>query len=308
MPGVDISATAISAFLKALPKSALDSAPPTHLPSALPLAFPTELHQLNLLSTLHLVNAAFSQPTHRAYFAEEGGTPGDTAIRGVLGMYLASDTDWGTNNLLSAKCWASGELNQNKVAEFFSISIFKEREHESMPGVRVGERWAPAIAVADELVNLLQALGKNIKSQCLGEEVLGALSGAKEHAAGEPDEGLTFAKEFCNNAVALVPILADPYPAPAGTGDWWAGKQVDVFSLPPNDDTHKAPKMIKIPSETLDALSQKSVDACREIVVHARSIEGDEWKRHLSILDVSRMFTGLSGILDAHGMGLRLVV
>ncbi|BEI83215.1 hypothetical protein CcaverHIS002_0310830 [Cutaneotrichosporon cavernicola] len=375
MSGVDISATAISAFLKALPQSTLDSAPQTHLPSALPLAFPTDLHQLNLLSILHLVNAAFSQPTHRAYFAEEGGTPADTAVRGVLGMYLASDTDWGTSNLLSAKCWASGELNQTKVAEFFSIAIFKEREHESMPGVRVGERWAPAIAVADDLVHLLQALGKNIKRQCLGDEVLAALGAAKADAAGQSDEGLAFAKEFCSNAVALIPILADPYPVPLGTvlpaaplcllqdlahqfgpsnptvpllatsalvnvsplplpvelllhlgilepeasleggeelrhatGDWWAGKQVDVFSLPPNDDTHKAPKMIKIPRATLDALSQKSVDACREIVVHARSTQGDEWKSHLSMLDVSRVFASLSGILDAHGMGLRLVV
>lgn len=202
MPGVDISATAISAFLKALPKSTLDSAPPTHLPSALPLAFPTDLHELNVLSTLHLVNAAFSQPAHRAYFAEEGGTPGDTALRGVLGMYLASESDWGPSNLLSAKCWASGELNQTKVAEFFSIPVFKEREHESMPGVRVGERWQPAIAVADALVHLLETLGSRIRSQCLGEEVQAALDAAHSAAAGQPDEGLAYAKEFCSNVGA----------------------------------------------------------------------------------------------------------
>jgi hypothetical protein len=92
------------------------------------------------------------------------------------------------------------------------------------------------------------------------------------------------------------------------TGDWWAGKQVDVFSLPPNDDTHKAPKVIKIQRATLDALSQASVDACREIVAHARSAGGDDWKSHLSMLDVSRLFGSLSGILDAHGMGVRLVI
>lgn len=92
------------------------------------------------------------------------------------------------------------------------------------------------------------------------------------------------------------------------TGDWWAGKQVDVFSPPPNDDTHKAPKMIKIPRTTLDALSQASVDACREIVAHARSSADDEWKSHLSMLDVSRLFGSLHGILDAHGMGVRLVI
>lgn len=202
MPGVDISATAITAFLKALPKSALDCAPPTHLPSALPLAFPTELHQLNLLCTLHLVNAAFAQPSHRAYFAEEGGTPGDTALRGVLGMYLASDSDWGTSNLLSAKCWASGEMNQTKVAEFFSIEVFKEREHESMKGVRVGERWQPALDVADELVKLLKNLGTKIQHNCLGDEVLAALGAAKTNAAGQPDEALAYAKEFCSNVSA----------------------------------------------------------------------------------------------------------
>lgn len=207
MSGVEISATAIGDFLKALPKSALDSAPPTHLPSALPLAFPTELHQLNLLSTLHLVNAALSQPNHRAYFAAEGGSPGDTALRGVLGLYLASDSDWGTNNLLSAKCWASGELNEAKVGEFFSIEILKEREHESMAGVRVGERWAPAVAVAEELVNLLKNLGETIKSKCFGEEVLAVLGAAKSAAAGQPDEGLSFAKEFCSN-VSVITLYA----------------------------------------------------------------------------------------------------
>jgi hypothetical protein len=71
-----------------------------------------------------------------------------------------------------------------------------------MPGVRVGERWPPAIAVADELVNLLQTLGTNIKSPCLGEEVLAALGAAKSQAAGQPDEGLAFAKEFCSNVSA----------------------------------------------------------------------------------------------------------
>lgn len=211
MPGVDISATAITAFLKALPKSTLDSAPPTHLPSALPLAWPSELHQLNLLSTLHLANAAFSQPDHRAYFAEEGSTPGDMALRGVLGMYLASNSDWGTSNLLSAKCWASGEMTQNKVAEFFGIEVFKEREHESMRGVRVGERYQPAIAVADQLVDLLQSLGKTITSNCLGEEVLGLLGAAKTEAEGQPDEGLSYAKEFCNKVSADHPLCGQHY-------------------------------------------------------------------------------------------------
>lgn len=86
-----------------------------------------------------------------------------------------------------------------------------------------------------------------------------------------------------------------------------------MFSLPPNDDTHKAPKIIKIPHETLDALLQASVDACRELVTHARSArhgEGEEgeWKSQLTMLDMSRLCGSLSGILDAHGLGVRLVV
>lgn len=96
------------------------------------------------------------------------------------------------------------------------------------------------------------------------------------------------------------------------TGDWWAGKQIDVFVLPPNDDTHKAPKVIKVPRETLDALLSASVDSCRELVMHARSIrsagEEGEWKNRLTTLDMSRLFGSLSGILDAHGLGVRLVV
>lgn len=97
------------------------------------------------------------------------------------------------------------------------------------------------------------------------------------------------------------------------TGDWWAGKKIDVFSLPPNDDTHKVPKVINIPGETLDALSQASVDACRELVTHTRGMPQDQggegsWKRQLTMLDMSRLFGSLNGILDAHGMGVRLVV
>lgn len=201
MTSVDISTQAIDTFLAALPKETFDAAPPTHLPTALPLTFPTDLHHLNLLATLHLVNAIFSQPQHLAFFAEVNATPSDSALRGVLGMYLASEPDWKSSNLLSATAWANGELSEAKLAEFFGFQIMRERNHESMPGVRVGERWAPAVAVTEDLSSTLQKLGAEIKadSQCLGDRVIAALQAAKSASEGEPDPALAFAKSFCGN-------------------------------------------------------------------------------------------------------------
>ncbi|TXT15944.1 hypothetical protein VHUM_00447 [Vanrija humicola] len=214
---VEISVQAIGDFLSSLPQAVVKSAPASHLPTALPLAFPSDLHHVNFLAVLHLVNAAFAGPQHLAYFAESRETPGDTALRGVLGMFLASEPGWTAGNLLSAKAWASGELGEAKVAEFFGIEILREREHETMKGVRVGERWKPAVDVAVELVELFKTLGDGIKASCLGEDVIALLTVDKERSVSDPDTALSFAKDFCHLVVGLVPTLADPYPAPPGT-------------------------------------------------------------------------------------------
>lgn len=210
MAELDISTQAIDAFLASLPKSTLENAPETHLPASLPLSFPTPLHDLNLLATLHLINAIFSQPQHRAFFAEINSSPSDTALRGVLGLYLASDAEWKSSNFLSATAWANGELSEAKISEFFEIQVMRESDHETLPGVRVGERWKAAVAVADDLGSTLQKLGAEIQgdSKCLGERVIAALQHAKSNSDDAPEPALAFAMDFCSNVSALT-ALAD---------------------------------------------------------------------------------------------------
>lgn len=91
------------------------------------------------------------------------------------------------------------------------------------------------------------------------------------------------------------------------TGDWWTGKATDIFTLPRGDP--KECKTISLPRETLDTLRAASVSACLEIVTQARAGRGGaEWKNSLSNLDVSRIAQSLESALDAHGMGVRLVL
>lgn len=194
---VDLSATAIQAFLASLPEVALKAAPSTHLPTTLPLSFPSDLHCVNLLTVLHLLHTLFSQPQHRRYFAEADTTPSDTALRGALGMFLASETGWDNDNLLSAKAWREDLLNEAKVADLFDIEILKERQHETLP-IKVGERSAPAVAVVADVVTLFHDLGYSIDASCIGEEVLALLTVEKEHTAQDVDQALAFAQDFCH--------------------------------------------------------------------------------------------------------------
>lgn len=199
MATVQISEPAIEKLLATLPASALEKAPPTNLPTSLPLAFPTELHHVNFLSALHLVANTFAQPKHRVYFAEQDQDVGETALRGVLGMFLASDQGWDKKNLLSAPAWAAGELGEAQVAEFFGIETHHERDHESMPGIRVGEKYQPAIDLVGELATLFRAIGSSLSGPCLGDEVVKVSQVASQKAEGQSDAGYAFAKEFCDN-------------------------------------------------------------------------------------------------------------
>ncbi len=69
-----------------------------------------------------------------------------------------------------------GELGEAKVSEFFGVETMREKEHETMPGVRVGERWAPGIALVMDLVEMFQRIGNGVQANCVGEEVEELLS------------------------------------------------------------------------------------------------------------------------------------
>lgn len=193
---VDISTTAIQSFLSSMPESFSASAPPTNLPTTIPLAWPTDLHQLNFLTVLHLVYTKFTRPDHSAFFAEAGQRPTDVALRGALGLYLASDQGWDSGNFLATRAWRDGLLNEATVAEYFGIQILRERQHETMP-ITIGERYEPAVAVVTDLVNMFQSLGDSIEVGSIGEDVIALIKASKEHTDHEPEHASAFAKDFC---------------------------------------------------------------------------------------------------------------
>lgn len=205
---VQISESAVASLLQKLPASCLAAAPPTNLPTSLPLAFPTELHHINFLGALHLVADTFAQPKHRVYFAEQNQDVGETALRGVLGMFLASDQGWDKKNLLSAAAWAAGELGEAQVAEFFGIETHHEKDHESIPGIRVGEKYQPAIDLVGELAALFRVVGTSVSGPCLGDEVVNVSQAAAKKAEGQSNRGYVFAKEFCDSVSAYA-VTAD---------------------------------------------------------------------------------------------------
>jgi len=185
MTSEPISSEAVTGLLKRLPKTILDDAPPTYLPTILPLALPTPEHTLNFFTTLHLIHHALAQPIHAAYFHETRASPRDTAIRGIVSLFLASEESWTSANLLSAAAWKKGKLDERAIAEHFEIQVIREREHETMKAIRVGERWDKAVGVAQALVGLFAQLGEGLSGKSVGEAVLALVEESQEVANGD---------------------------------------------------------------------------------------------------------------------------
>jgi hypothetical protein len=151
----------------------------TDLPVSLPLAWPSPLHQLNFITVLYVSYTILSQEAHAEVIAEAGGadneTASDIALRGCMGAYLASSESWDdAANYLSARAWRAGVLNNARVVDLFGISEYRERQHETLP-IQVGERYAPAVQLVEELVGMFQTLGDKISSKCLAEDVVQSL-------------------------------------------------------------------------------------------------------------------------------------
>lgn len=188
----------ISDLVDALPQSLLQKAPKTHFPIQLPLAFPSDLHHINLLTVLHLVYTTISRPQHLLYLAETKSDAHDLTIRGVFGLFLASDESWGPQNLLSSKAWKQGVMDEAKVGEFFGLDIMREKDHPTLP-VKIGERWKPGVELAGDLVGLFKRLGEKLPMRCVGEAVLAALGHSDEESKGQRANlrSAIYARAFC---------------------------------------------------------------------------------------------------------------
>jgi len=194
MTSVEISQEALVALLPRLSRPPA-SASRTHLPTILPLAFPTPLHLLNTLAAIHIVSSILSQPIHTRYFAETGGSATDTAIMGVLGLYLSSDEPWSTSNMLSTAAWKDGKLDEALLSEVFRIETTREKEHETMKGIRVGGRWDPGARVVEDLVAFFKgSAGILGKTSCVGEWVKKVI----DDAWTEGDDAEVFVRNCCD--------------------------------------------------------------------------------------------------------------
>ena len=192
-----ISTDSIAKLLKELPKSTLDDASQTYLPTILPLALPSAEHTLNFFTTLHLIHHTLAQPIHAAYFHETNTTPRDAALRGSVSLFLASEEKWTSANLLSAAAWKKDKLDERAVSEHFEIQVIREREHDTMKAIRVGERWGKAVDVAAALIGLFRGLGERLESKSVGEAVKGLVEESQEVANGEV---AIFARVFTEQA------------------------------------------------------------------------------------------------------------
>ena len=241
---------ALEAFLPRL-RSSIPSTSLSYLPTTLPLAFPSPLHLINTLTTIHIVHALLSHPSHISYFATTSTTPDDTAVRGVLGLYISSSEGWAKDNLLGATAWRT-VMSEEKMTEYFGIETTREKEHDTMKGIKVGGRWDEGAKVVEGLVGLFRDLGEKLGgAKCLGEVVQDVLGRAKQQ-----DDTGGYATVCCNE-VCPDDNPSDP-PEPDLTkrlGDdarALLGRPLPLFYLfSPSRQSHTSLARSRIPSRTV---------------------------------------------------------
>ncbi|KAH8119355.1 hypothetical protein DFH11DRAFT_1564562 [Phellopilus nigrolimitatus] len=153
---------------------------------AFPLQFPSVVSELNLLSTLSLLNFASG---YRVPLHEQTGRGAWDNIRAlVFSLYITSSS--GTDaDFLSAKGMQA--IGAQTIAEQLHVSMHEERPHESIPGVIVGELGGPMHQLVQLIVRVLNETGEVLVKAGypdLGTFILEALkSGGKAAKGGSPD-------------------------------------------------------------------------------------------------------------------------
>lgn len=170
---VKISRPAIKTFVASLkPEVAAKlSLRPTSLPVRFPLAFPSQLHEINIQTTLAVLRPRFDKyaAALRARRNGTGASSGDTVLRGVMGMYLGSTSEvWDKKNLLGAV--GMRNLSEDQIAEYFDCPVMVEREHETMKGVTVGERGGQLLELVQEVKEVFKHIGSS-GVECAGAAV-----------------------------------------------------------------------------------------------------------------------------------------
>jgi len=119
----------------------------------MPLNFSSPLAELNLLAILSLLNfgSGFRVPLHKA----TGRGAWDNMRMLVFGLYISSSA--GDGDLVSANGLKTIPLM--KIAELLRVDVHTERQHESIPGVTVGEMRGPIYDLVKLITDVLNETG-----------------------------------------------------------------------------------------------------------------------------------------------------
>jgi len=120
----------------------------------LPLKFPSVLTELNLICVLSLLNFAsgYRVPLHAAI-----GRGAFDSIRAlVFSMYITADSE---GEYLSAH--GMQQVEAGKIAELMGVAdkIHKEKDHASIPGLKIGELGGPVWEVVELVTRVLKETG-----------------------------------------------------------------------------------------------------------------------------------------------------
>ncbi|KAG8955919.1 hypothetical protein FRC04_006366 [Tulasnella sp. 424] len=176
----------------------------------MPLKFPNVVAELNLVSTLALLNFAsgYRVPLHVAT-----GRGAYDNIRALLfSFYLTSAEGSGADNLLSAKGMVT--ITRNKVAELMNIPIRQEKPVPGMPGIVMSEVGGPLLELVDLVASTLVETGQILLNggyPDLGTFVLEALNEAKREADKSGTTPLVPSEVILERLVKAFPAFQDMY-------------------------------------------------------------------------------------------------
>ncbi|KAF8520377.1 hypothetical protein BU17DRAFT_75631 [Hysterangium stoloniferum] len=127
---------------------------------ALPLNFPSQLAELNVISVLSLVNigSGYRIPLH----AHTGRGAWDSIRALILSLFITSSAEDG-GDLLSATGLKS--ITTGKVASLMNVPTHTEKPHEQIPGVVVGELGGPLYDLVKIITSILNETGDILESQ-----------------------------------------------------------------------------------------------------------------------------------------------
>ncbi|KAG8917417.1 hypothetical protein FRC02_003129 [Tulasnella sp. 418] len=169
---------------------------------SMPLNFPNEAAELNLISVLSLLNftSAYRVPLHKA----TGRGAWDTIRYFVLSLYLSD------SKLLSARGLLNITIQQ--VSEHSQLPIHVEKPHSTIPGLTIGETGGPLYELVQLITQVLNETGDILVKggyPDMGSFVLEALKEAK--MVGDRLGSPPLAETVLERLVKAFPTFQDMY-------------------------------------------------------------------------------------------------